>query len=74
MLAARNNSAANGYTAKATTNTDTPPYTISAQMTTMPSIAWRRPAARLIAAASERANPEISISLPNNAPSMKTGK
>src|SRR3546814_2655561 len=62
------------YTANTTTNSDTPPYVRSAQTSTIDSIARCAPTMRMVAATIALEKPEISISLPNTAPSRNTGK
>jgi hypothetical protein len=70
----RNSAAAMGYTANATTNSETPPYVSTAQASTMAKMARCAPSQATMACAMTRAAPEASMSLPNTAPSKNSGK
>ena len=74
MSPCRNISAANGYTANTTTNSDTPPYVKIAPTKTIASIARCGPRIRMTAETIARAKPDSSMSFPNTAPSKKIGK
>ena len=72
--ACRKSASATGYRAKDTTKRLTPPYVSSAQASTTAITARAAPIRPVIARAIARAEPLSSISLPNTAPSRKSGK
>ncbi|MMZ58963.1 hypothetical protein D1872_209690 [compost metagenome] len=74
ISAALNSSAANGYTANATTNKETPPYVRMAPTSTIASIARLGPIILITALVIDFAKPDISITFPKMAPNKNTGK
>ena len=72
--ACRNNAAATGNTAKATTKRLTPPYVSTAQASTTAITARVSPSRSVMPRAMESAAPLSSISLPKTPPSRKSGK
>src|SRR5438105_9078192 len=66
----RNISAANGYTANTTTNSDTPPYVSTAHTSTMESIARSRPTSLITDDTIDFENPDSSLTLPKLSPTI----